>query len=229
MRKNQPVNNRESTFDEGTPLVSTTDLKGQITFVNEAFVEVSGFSRDELIGQPHNLVRHPDVPAAVFDDMWQKLKANSPWIGIVKNRCKEGGFYWVNAYVTPIVDADEVIGYQSVRSKPTATQVKRAVTTYNRLNTNRRRFSFWDISLSARVAFVSVCAPLLMLLAGGLSNWDPVLLMIVGAVSFLVCGGLSFASLQPLRRLAKRSLREINSPVLEEMYIGSKTRSVKSY
>src|SRR5690606_26437796 len=88
MRNNQPVTQRERTFPDQQRLISTTDLKGQITYCNKAFIEISGFSAAELLRAPHNLVRHPDVPSAVFEHMWQTLKQGQPWMGVVKNRCK---------------------------------------------------------------------------------------------------------------------------------------------
>lgn len=95
MKNNQPVTQREVSFPPNAYLVSRTDLKGMITYANEAFVEISGFSRDELLGSNHNLVRHPDMPEAAFRDLWTTVKAGLPWRGIVKNRCKSGDFYWV--------------------------------------------------------------------------------------------------------------------------------------
>ncbi|HEX5843321.1 MAG TPA: PAS domain-containing protein, partial [Pseudomonas sp.] len=97
MRNNQPITQRERTFPAQQRLISTTDIKGQITYCNDAFIEISGFSREELMRAPHNLVRHPDVPAAVFQHMWDTLKQGRPWMGIVKNRSKNGDHYWVNA------------------------------------------------------------------------------------------------------------------------------------
>jgi len=138
MRNNQPVTQREYSFSDHQRLVSTTDLKGQITYCNDIFSEVSGFDRSELIRAPHNLVRHPDVPSAVFEHMWTRLKQGQPWMGIVKNRRKNGDHYWVNAYVTPVVDKQsKIIGYESVRTKPTREQVQRAETLYSRLNAGK--------------------------------------------------------------------------------------------
>ena len=134
MRNNQPITQRERTFPAQQRLISTTDAKGVITYCNEAFIEISGFSRDELMRAPHNLVRHPDVPSAVFAHMWSTLKQGLPWMGIVKNRCKSGDHYWVNAYVTPIFENNQVVGYESVRVKPTAEQVRRAEALYKRIN-----------------------------------------------------------------------------------------------
>ena len=138
MRNNQPVTQREYTFPDHQRLISTTDLKGQITYCNDHFAEVSGYQREELIRAPHNLVRHPDVPPAVFLHMWTTLKAGKPWMGIVKNRRKNGDHYWVNAYVTPVMDENRrLIGYESVRTKPTAEHVTRAQALYTRLNAGK--------------------------------------------------------------------------------------------
>ncbi|MBA1243693.1 methyl-accepting chemotaxis protein [Pseudomonas japonica] len=137
MRNNQPVTQRERTFPAHQRLISTTDTKGMISYCNDAFVEISGYGREELIRAPHNLVRHPDVPSAVFEHMWQTLKSGRPWMGIVKNRCKNGDFYWVNAYVTPVLENSQVVGYESVRVKPTAEQIRRAQALYARLNAGK--------------------------------------------------------------------------------------------
>ena len=138
MRNNQPVTQREYAFPDQQRLISTTDLTGKITYCNDIFAEVSGFERSELIGAPHNLIRHPDVPSAVFGHMWATLKDGKPWMGIVKNRRNNGDHYWVNAYVTPVLDAQrKVIGYESVRTKPTREQVGRAEALYARLNAGK--------------------------------------------------------------------------------------------
>ena len=114
-RRNQQVSNKEVTFGEEEELVSTTDLRGVITYANQAFCEVAGYSSSELVGSNHNMVRHPDMPKAAFADMWEHLKRDEPWRGAVKNRCKDGGFYWVDAFVTPIYEQGKKTGYQSVR------------------------------------------------------------------------------------------------------------------
>ncbi|WP_432210153.1 methyl-accepting chemotaxis protein [Marinobacter alkaliphilus] len=130
MRKNLPVTNTERTFSPNQKLISSTDLKGKIRHCNKAFVEISGFNREELIGQPHNIVRHPDMPPEAYAEMWGCLKAGKPWMGLVKNRCKNGDFYWVSAYVTPVTENGEIIGYESVRSCPAREDVARAEKLY---------------------------------------------------------------------------------------------------
>ena len=123
MRNNQPVTDKEIALRDDIMIVSTTDLKGQITYVNKDFLEVSGFSEAELMGQPHNIVRHPDMPPEAFDDLWKTLKAGRPWTGFVKNRCKSGDYYWVEANATPMWQGTQVVGYMSLRRKPSRAAV----------------------------------------------------------------------------------------------------------
>ena len=103
MRNNQPVTQREHQVAENQRLISTTNLKGMITYCNEVFIDISGFSEAELLGSNHNIVRHPDMPPQAFAHMWQTLKAGRSWMGLVKNRCKNGDHYWVSAYATPAI------------------------------------------------------------------------------------------------------------------------------
>ena len=134
MRVNQPVTQVEQEIQEGAYIVSMTELNGTIQLVNDEFVRVSGFAREELLGQPHNIVRHPDMPAAAFADLWSTIKAGRPWNGMVKNRCKNGDFYWVDANVSPILERGTVTGYVSIRSKPSRSQIREAERVYARLN-----------------------------------------------------------------------------------------------
>jgi len=130
MKINQPVTQKEVMLEAGQSIVSKTDLKGQITYVNQAFITISGFVEGELIGQSHNIVRHPDMPPEAFADLWATLKEERPWTGLVKNRCKNGDYYWVLANVTPIFQNEVVIGYMSVRSAPSRVQVEAAEGAY---------------------------------------------------------------------------------------------------
>ncbi|MBF0675370.1 PAS domain-containing methyl-accepting chemotaxis protein [Pseudomonas sp.] len=130
MRLNTPITDRECSFPADQRLISATDTQGTLHYCNDEFVRVSGFSRTELLGSPHNIVRHPDMPEAVFAHMWSYLKDGRPWMGIIKNRCRNGDFYWVSAYVTPMLEEGRVVGYESVRVKPEAEQVRRAIALY---------------------------------------------------------------------------------------------------
>ena len=134
MRVNEPVTGREVMMKDGDMLVSRTDTSGRITFVNQAFIDISEFSRDELLGQPHNVVRHPHMPKEAFADLWATVKAGKPWDGFVKNRCKNGDHYWVRANVTPFVEDGRIVGYVSIRSKPTREQVATAEALYRRFH-----------------------------------------------------------------------------------------------
>ncbi|TDM06866.1 MAG: hypothetical protein C4K60_15275 [Ideonella sp. MAG2] len=134
MRLNQPVTQKPIDFPESATLMSVTDADSYITYANEAFIDISGYAVDELIGQPHNLVRHPDMPPEAFADMWRTMKGGDPWTGLVKNRSKSGDHYWVRANATPIIHNDAIVGYISVRTKPTDAEVRAAEDLYRRFH-----------------------------------------------------------------------------------------------
>ena len=130
MRTNMPVTQVEYILKEGEAPTSKTDIQGNIIFVNQDFVNVSGFSEEELIGQPQNIVRHPDMPTEAFADLWRTIRAGKAWTGLVKNRRKNGDHYWVVANVAPTIENGEITGYTSVRVKPTREQVQAAEAAY---------------------------------------------------------------------------------------------------
>ena len=130
MRVNTPITQKEYVLNEGMTIVSTTDLQGNINYANQYFIEVSGFSEMELLGAPQNILRHPDMPAEAFADLWDTIKTGMPWTGMVKNRCKNGDFYWVFANITPVIENGRPIGYMSVRTKPTREQINEAAALY---------------------------------------------------------------------------------------------------
>lgn len=130
MKKNLPVTDQEKFIPGDVRLVSRTDTKGVITFANDAFVEQSGYTREELVGSSHNIVRHPDVPSVIFRDMWSTLERGLPWRGLVKNRCKSGDHYWVDAHVVPVRKNGETIGYMSVRTRPSREAIRKAEALY---------------------------------------------------------------------------------------------------
>jgi PAS domain S-box-containing protein len=139
MRKNLPITQTEYPLREGMTIVSRTDLKGRITYINPDFIEASGFEEAELIGQAHNLVRHPDMPEQAFADMWKTLQAGRPWTGLVKNRRKNGDHYWVVANATPVLEGGAATGYMSVRTRPTREQVAAAEAAYRLFTEGRAK------------------------------------------------------------------------------------------
>ena len=133
MRLNLPVSDTEITLSDSETIVSTTDLQGNITYANPYFIAVSGYSAEELIGAPQNILRHPDMPVEAFADFWATIRSGRSWSGMVKNRCKNGDYYWVLANVTPVVEDGVAVGYMSVRTKPTRQQVAQAAALYARI------------------------------------------------------------------------------------------------
>lgn len=186
MKINMPITNVEHALTETDSIVTKTDLKGMITYANEDFIQISGFTREELIGAPHNIIRHPDMPAEAFEDLWKSMKEERPWTGIVKNRCKNGDFYWVLANVTPYYENDKLVGYMSVRSKPSQKQVAEAADAYQKFRENKAgnlkiqagqivkktllgRFpSLENISIKARLLMVIAIMSILLLVIGGM-------------------------------------------------------------
>ena len=134
MRNNQPVTQQEYQYPDDATLMSTTDVNSQITYANDAFIEVSGFASEDIIGQPHNIVRHPDMPPQAFKDMWATLQQGFPWTALVKNRRRNGDHYWVRANVVPIIRGGKTRGYLSVRTKPTAAEITETQLLYDKIN-----------------------------------------------------------------------------------------------
>jgi aerotaxis receptor len=150
MRSNLPVTNREYVLKDWETIVSKTDLKGRITYVNTDFVRISGFSEDELLGKPHNIVRHPEMPTEAFEDMWRTLKNGKAWTGIVKNRCKNGDHYWVEANAAPLIENHEVVGYTSIRGKPSTGQINAADGAYRAIQSGSKRLVIREGNAVAR-------------------------------------------------------------------------------
>ncbi|MGZ5049923.1 MAG: methyl-accepting chemotaxis protein [Methylobacter sp.] len=186
MKISKQITDVEHVLTDSDSIVSNTDLKGVITYANDGFVRLSGYSREELIGAPHNIVRHPDMPKEAFADLWALLKAGRPWTGIVKNRCKNGDYYWVLANVTPIYENTEMVGYMSVRSKPNREQVKAAETAYRLFNEGKAcnlkiqsgkvvNVNFWsrlkclkDCNIKFRLSAIIGLLSMLVLVIGGM-------------------------------------------------------------
>jgi len=133
MKKNLPITENERVLESHERIISSTNLKGSIEHVNEDFLNISGFTEEELIHKNHNVVRHPHMPPAAFQILWDYLKQGKQWKGIVKNRCKNGDYYWVDAFVTPVKENGKVVGYESVRYKASKDAIKRAEKVYKRI------------------------------------------------------------------------------------------------
>jgi aerotaxis receptor len=171
--RNQSIINEEVNFQQDDELVSTTDKSGVIAYANPAFCRISGFSLDELVGQNHNIVRHPDMPAVAFKDLWKKLAAGLAWRGAVKNRCKDGRYYWVDAFITPIFEKGTLVGYQSVRTKLSDETKLNAIKAYQVVNAGKslnkwhentmvKSVAYWGISFA--VLFSALYYPYTMFL-----------------------------------------------------------------
>ncbi|WP_374554981.1 methyl-accepting chemotaxis protein [Aquitalea pelogenes] len=221
MRNNQPVTQHELFLHPKRPIVTKTDLKGLITYANRAFIEISGFTEDELIGQPHNIVRHPDMPAEAFEDLWRTVEAGHPWRGLVKNRSKQGDYYWVDAYVTPIRENGNTVGYMSVRSAPDKQQCQQAEQLYAEIRAKRSPFPVTrqhkGLSMQ-RLLLLAMLPPILALLAQfilpdsivhGILNVGSIL-WLIGAAFFIyqgIAAPLAQAK-QGLGRLAEGNFKE---------------------
>ena len=220
MKINLPVTGRNVDIAQDANILSTTDLGSSITYANQDFIDVSGYSREELLGAPHNLLRHPDMPSAAFAHMWQTLKSGRSWMGMVKNRCKNGDHYWVSAYASPVTRDGVAVEYQSVRTRPDARRVMAAERVYARLRTGTRRMRpVLEMPLKLSLVTGATCA--LTWGAGvGLASYPWAVqvlgLAAVGAVGIL---GVNLL-LRPLRQLSERARRIADNPVSQAIYTG---------
>ncbi|MFV1984945.1 MAG: methyl-accepting chemotaxis protein [Thiohalomonadales bacterium] len=190
MKNNQPVTNKEKTFPNDIYIVSTTSVKGIINSINQDFLDISGFTEEELINKNHNIIRHPDMPAAAFGDLWNDLKAGKSWMGVVKNRCKNGDFYWVDAYVTPIFKNGSVCGFQSVRKKPHKDLVERAEKFYDSLTSGfsliSKLKSFLQINLMWKIfiGYILTFTPIAVFIV--VNSSVNLLNIVVATITFIV-------------------------------------------
>ncbi|MBD7978894.1 PAS domain-containing methyl-accepting chemotaxis protein [Pseudomonadaceae bacterium Sa2CUA2] len=222
MRKNLPVTGRNVDLPEHANIFSTTSPKGLISHVNAQFVQISGFSEAELRGQPHNIVRHPDMPSAAFEQMWATLKRGRSWMGLIKNRCKNGDHYWVSAFVTPISKDGDTVEYQSVRTKPDPAHVRAAEQLYEQLRAGQSpRILRTPLELRLKLMLlVSACL--------GLSTFAVASLFALPLVSALLIAGLGAASssiaiallLAPLIQLTARARDIADNALSQALYTG---------
>ena len=221
MKNNQPITNVEQRFQPGELLISSTDLKGVITDCNDAFVRISGFTRQELIGKSHNIVRHPDMPVEAFKDLWDTLKLGRPWNKLVKNRCKNGDYYWVKANVTPVFSNGEIVEYMSVRTRPSQDEIDASTKLYAQLKKKEAKLppasdvvsnilmkKFWQ---SVAVSLLSAVVIIGLILAAGLGGMALEVGPLVGFVmlSAFVYRLLKTEVMEPVKQ-AQTYMREIS-------------------
>ena len=209
MRRNEPVTQHEVIVPDGEPLVSRTDTGGRITFVNRTFVNVSGFTEDELLGAPHNTVRHPAMPQAAFASLWATIKAGRPWDGLVKNRTKSGDFYWVRANVTPVIENGEVTGFISIRSKPARAQIAAAEIAYAAIANGTARNLFLRDGALVKSGWRPIVADLAHSVAGRLAAAALATLLVIVAIGWLGFSGMA-ASNHVLRNVYQHDLVAVN-------------------
>ncbi|MCL5255485.1 MAG: methyl-accepting chemotaxis protein [Gammaproteobacteria bacterium] len=222
MRNNQPVTQREHTLPPATNLLSTTDPQGNITYVNSEFCHACGFTPEELKAQPHNMIRHPDMPATVFAAMWQRFKAHRSWMGVVKNRCKNGDHYWVDAFATPITQDQALKEIQSVRRCADRKYVARAERLYQRIH-QRKPVVPWAsrlFTLPARFTLSTLLPLLATTVAYALSTsaFTPVIVLFI---SSMLASGFNLYAYRPVAEVVKKA-REINDdPAARYVYTGA--------
>jgi aerotaxis receptor len=227
MKINTPVTQKESPVDPTANILSTTDTKGAITYINQDFVDISGFTPEEVLGKNHNVVRHPDMPPQAFTQLWDTVHGGHSWMGIVKNRCKNGDHYWVDAYVTPILQNGQVVEYQSVRRQASPDVIARAETLYGYLmkdhsamRTVTPRILRRSLPITTKLvlcaavpAALAVAAHLSVPLSalGSVGVW-------LGAVGSGLMGSL--VTLSPLLKVVKATRQITDDPVARHVYTG---------
>ncbi len=220
MRKNLPITQNEVNYPSTATITSATDPKGRITYINDDFLKISGFNEQELLGQPHNIVRHPDMPETAFADLWNNILKGRPWMGIVKNRCKNGDYYWVDAFVTPRFDKGKVIGFESVRVKPESEAIVQAKKTYLKLASGKS-INTLPGRMKLGTKLLTGFSLLQTLIFAGLYSFGVIELIpaaIGWAVSLLFSFGLISALVRPLIDAASEARSVIDNPVMQQIY-----------
>ncbi|MGB0468841.1 MAG: methyl-accepting chemotaxis protein, partial [Pontibacterium sp.] len=218
--KIQSTTRQEVVISDNAQLISTTNLKGQILYANSAFCEVSGFTLEELQSRPHNIVRHPDMPKEAFANLWEALKNDQAWRGIVKNRCKNGGFYWVDAYVTPLYENGQKVGYQSVRVKAADHHIRKAEVTYQAINRGKLK----RLTKTRSVNGAAMLATVLIAASGAAASYllnDPVISAALTALTGMAVSGAWAWRLRRLHDLKENALAISSNPLIKLIFSNS--------
>ncbi|MFM4814571.1 methyl-accepting chemotaxis protein [Aeromonas dhakensis] len=219
MRVNQPVTQHERRYPEHQHLISTTDLESRITYANEEFCQIAGFTLEELQGEHHNLVRHPDMPKQAFADLWHHIRAGKSWMGPVKNRCKNGDHYWVSAFVTPIKDAHgKVVEYQSVRTAPSEEIKQRAERIYAGLRADKAplalRLPAFSHTLAITLCLLPSLVAMMALVYEQASGW----LLALAVLPLLLVAMITQALNRRLSKLDKLARSRFDNPLMQLLY-----------
>ncbi|MGE6262098.1 methyl-accepting chemotaxis protein [Aeromonas media] len=221
MRVNQPVTQRERLYPAHQNLISTTDLESRITYANDEFCQIAGFTLEELQGSPHNLVRHPDMPPQAFADMWRHLWEGKSWMGPVKNRCKNGDHYWVNAFVTPIQDASgKVVEYQSVRTAPDDAVKQRSERVYEGIRSGKTPRALRLPPFSHTLALTLCLLPCLAALVALGYQHGPGWPLLLGALSLMLALAINQTLSRRLARLDTLARSRFDNPLMQLIYTG---------
>lgn len=221
MKNNQPVTGINIEVGAEDNILSTTDLKGAIIYINQDFLDISGFTKDELIGKNHNIIRHPDMPPAAFESLWSEVKAGKPWMGIVKNRCKNGDHYWVDAYVMPIKKNGVTDEYQSVRLKPLPEYVERAEPIYKALKKGKtiKQSLKGRIGVKNNLLIANMVALLPALVMTQVESWSSYSL-IGFVITALLSLGLTSYLMAPWGSIVKKARSIFHHPIMNKIYTG---------
>lgn len=222
MRNNGPVTQRNVDYPDSCRIVSTTTAKGVIKYVNQDFSDISGFTEEDALGQAHNIVRHPDMPQAAFKMLWDATAKSDPWMGIVKNRCKNGDHYWVDAFVMPSgEETDGKADLQSVRFKPSKEQIDRAETTYQRINAGKQPYQtalpvHWPMAMKI-TAMALVCLLPLLYFAISAGSATGITLSVL---SLILAPIVSWVGTSDLRNIAEDAKKLYSDPLAQYIYTG---------
>ncbi|SHO57409.1 methyl-accepting chemotaxis protein [Vibrio quintilis] len=206
-------------YSDKDSLISTTSPSSHITYCNEDFCQISGFREEELLDKPHNVIRHPDMPKAAFEQLWDYIQSGKSWMGMVKNKCKEqGNYYWVSAFVTPIRNAKgEVYEYQSIRTQPSDEQISRATSLYAKMRQNKasvKRFSWLTCTAGL------IILQFIILLTGFLNLFPSALILGTSSLVMLLLTGTLFRLKSRLSKIQQQAKNHYDNPLMEQPYTG---------
>ncbi len=222
MKKNLPITDTENVVNDQT-MVTITNEKGIIISCNQEFIDISGFSSEELLNKNHNVVRHPDMPPEAFDDLWKTLKRNEPWMGMVKNRCKNGDYYWVEAFVEPVTENAKTIGYISTRVKPEMEPKQRAEKLYKQILAGKKIVS-GKFKPQLPIKITSIFSVIQLGLLSGLVYFEQMRLNIVlgGFVASLILLYLiTRFMLRTLKHAAQESRAVVDNNLMQQIFVGN--------